>query len=76
MKNRPDLSVNIAGVKLKNPVTTASGTFGYGSEFESLTDLEQIGAKNWKTPMTYGKSVFYLDLIYSGFSVFLTDPLW
>lgn len=38
------LSVNIgAGIKLKNPVLTASGTFGYGEEFAELFDLSQIG---------------------------------
>ena len=38
-----DLSVNIGGLKLSNPVMTASGTFGYGKEFEDFVDLEQIG---------------------------------
>lgn len=41
---RPDLSVEIAGIKLRNPVMTASGTFGYGSEFADYLDLESIGA--------------------------------
>ena len=41
---RPDLSVEIAGIKLRNPVMTASGTFGYGSEFTDYLDLESIGA--------------------------------
>jgi dihydroorotate dehydrogenase (NAD+) catalytic subunit len=40
----PDLSVEIAGIRLRNPVMTASGTFGYGSEFASHLDLESIGA--------------------------------
>ncbi|HAO21853.1 MAG TPA: dihydroorotate dehydrogenase [Desulfobacteraceae bacterium] len=38
-----DSSVNI-GIRLKNPVMTASGTFGYAREFELLADLGQIGA--------------------------------
>ena len=38
-----DLSVNIGKLALKNPVMTASGTFGYGLEFEDFVDLEQIG---------------------------------
>ena len=38
-----DLSVNIGKLSLKNPVMTASGTFGYGVEFEDFVDLEQIG---------------------------------
>lgn len=40
----PDLSVNIGGIELKNPVMTASGTFGYASEFEHLVDLSRLGA--------------------------------
>ena len=38
-----DLSVNIGDLKLCNPVMTASGTFGYGKEFEDFVDLEKIG---------------------------------
>lgn len=38
-----DLSVNIKGLAMVNPVMTASGTFGYGREFEDFVDLEQIG---------------------------------
>jgi dihydroorotate dehydrogenase (NAD+) catalytic subunit len=41
---KPDLSVNIAGISLRNPVMTASGTFGYGEEFSDYVDLEKIGA--------------------------------
>ena len=37
-------SVEIAGVRLKNPVMTASGTFGSGMEYSELTDLESLGA--------------------------------
>ena len=39
-----DLSVDIAGIKLKNPVMTASGTFGYGEEFAPYLDLNRLGA--------------------------------
>ena len=38
-----DLSVNINGLEMTNPVMTASGTFGYGREFEDFVNLEQIG---------------------------------
>ena len=38
-----DLSVNIAGLHFKNPVTTASGTFGYGDEFLDFMDLGRLG---------------------------------
>jgi dihydroorotate dehydrogenase (NAD+) catalytic subunit len=43
-KIEPDLSVQIAGISLKNPVITASGTFGYGDEYASLVDLNRLGA--------------------------------
>ncbi|MDY3914718.1 MAG: dihydroorotate dehydrogenase [Phocaeicola sp.] len=38
-----DLSINIAGLKMTNPVMTASGTFGYGLEFQDFIDLSHIG---------------------------------
>ena len=38
-----DLSVNIGKLKMKNPVMTASGTFGYGEEFEDFIDIARIG---------------------------------
>ena len=38
-----DLQVSIGPLQLKNPVMTASGTFGYGKEFASLVDLENLG---------------------------------
>ncbi len=38
-----DLKVNIGKLKLKNPVLTASGTFGYGEEFADFVDLTQLG---------------------------------
>ncbi|MGH9394209.1 MAG: dihydroorotate dehydrogenase [Terriglobales bacterium] len=39
-----DLSVEIAGVRLQNPVLAASGTFGYGTEFEDIVHLPRLGA--------------------------------
>ena len=36
-------SVNFAGIKMKNPVTVASGTFGYGKEFSEYFDLNKLG---------------------------------
>jgi dihydroorotate dehydrogenase (NAD+) catalytic subunit len=39
-----DLSVNIGNLKLKNPVMTASGTFGYGDEFAEYFDIARLGA--------------------------------
>lgn len=40
----PDLRINIGPLRLRNPVMTASGTFGYGEEFASLVDLNRLGA--------------------------------
>ena len=38
------LAVDVAGLKMKTPVTTASGTFGFGLEFTDFLDLEKVGA--------------------------------
>ncbi len=40
---RPDLAVNLGGLVLKNPVAVASGTFGYGFEYEDFLDISTIG---------------------------------
>ncbi|MEI6900066.1 MAG: dihydroorotate dehydrogenase [Bacteroidota bacterium] len=39
----PDLHVNICGLEFKNPVSTASGTFGYGEEFADFFDVGRLG---------------------------------
>jgi len=41
---KPDLSVNIGKLKLKNPLITASGTYGYADEYEDYVNLQDIGA--------------------------------
>jgi len=41
---KPQMRVDIGGIEIKNPVMTASGTFGYASEFEELIDLNRLGA--------------------------------
>ena len=41
---KPDLEVNIGSMRLKNPVTVASGTFGYGPEYAEMVDLDRLGA--------------------------------
>src|SRR6202051_4801503 len=38
-----DMRVNVAGIALKNPILAASGTFGYGVEFEDIVSLENLG---------------------------------
>ena len=35
--------VNLCGIKMKNPVTVASGTFGYGREYAEYIDLNKLG---------------------------------
>lgn len=50
--------VNLAGVELKNPVMTASGTFGSGAEYSEFVDLNRLGAvvtKAW--PMYRGLAI-------------------
>jgi len=44
VKQNEGLSVDIGGLRLKNPVMVASGTFGYGEEFKDLIQLKDIGA--------------------------------
>lgn len=43
-----NLTVNLAGVELKNPIIPASGTFGYGREYAELYDLNVLGSFSWK----------------------------
>ncbi|MBQ9563201.1 MAG: dihydroorotate dehydrogenase [Lachnospiraceae bacterium] len=80
-----NLKVKIAGVELKNPVMTASGTFGSGQEYAELTDLNRIGAvvtkgvasKPWPgnpTPRiaeTYGGMLNAIGLQNPGIDVFV-----
>ena len=40
---KPNLSVNVAGMALRNPIMTASGTFGYGEEFSQYVNLNTLG---------------------------------
>ncbi len=44
MEKQINMAVNIGGITLKNPVMTASGTFGYGEEFAGVMDLSRPGA--------------------------------
>ncbi|MDR1936449.1 MAG: dihydroorotate dehydrogenase [Candidatus Accumulibacter sp.] len=43
-EKKPRMGVALAGIELRNPVMTASGTFGYGEEFSAHVDLERLGA--------------------------------
>ncbi len=43
LNQKPNLSVKVAGIKFSNPVLVASGTFGYGEEYNALIDLSKLG---------------------------------
>lgn len=84
-----NMSVNIAGVELKNPVMTASGTFGSGIEYSSLVDLNRLGAVVTKgvanvpwpgnpTPRiaeTYGGMINAIGLQNPGIDVFVNRDI-
>lgn len=83
------LEVNIAGVTLKNPITTASGTFGSGMEYSEFVDLSKLGAVTTKgvanipwpgnpTPRiaeTYGGMMNAIGLQNPGINVFVERDL-
>lgn len=87
--NNQELSVNIAGVLFKNPVTTASGTFGSGKEFSEFVDLNELGAVTvkgvanlpWKgntTPRiaeTYGGMLNSVGLQNAGADYFIENDI-
>ncbi|HCT65076.1 MAG TPA: dihydroorotate dehydrogenase [Lachnospiraceae bacterium] len=82
-------AVNIAGVEMKNPVTTASGTFGSGREFAEFVDINMLGAvtvkgvadKPWKgnnTPRiaeTYGGMLNSVGLQNPGAEYFIENDI-
>ncbi len=46
---KPDLTISLAGIEMRNPVMVASGTFGYGEEYKELVDVRNLGAIVLKT---------------------------
>lgn len=84
-----NLSVNIAGVEWKNPVTTASGTFGSGMEYAEYVDLNRLGAVTTKgvanvpwpgnpTPRiaeTYGGMINAIGLQNPGLDTFISRDI-
>ncbi len=84
-----NMSVNIAGVELKNPVTVASGTFGSGMEYGDYVDLNKLGAVTTKgvanvpwpgndTPRiaeTYGGMINAIGLQNPGLDTFLSRDI-
>ncbi len=85
MSMKPNMSVTIAGVELKNPITVASGTFGSGMEYCDFVDLNRLGAVTTKgvanipwpgnaTPRiaeTYGGMINAIGLQNPGLDTFL-----
>jgi dihydroorotate dehydrogenase (NAD+) catalytic subunit len=85
----PNTSINFAGINFKNPVITASGTFGSGIEFAEFTDLNKLGGVVTKgvaitpwpgnpTPRiaeTYGGMINAIGLQNPGIDVFLERDL-
>ncbi|MDR5659323.1 dihydroorotate dehydrogenase [Serpentinicella sp. ANB-PHB4] len=81
--------INIAGVEMKNPVMTASGTFGSGKEYSEFVDLNQLGAVvvkgvanvPWKgnasprTAETYGGMLNSVGLQNPGVDVFIKEDI-
>ena len=84
-----NMSVNIAGVELKNPITVASGTFGSGMEYSEFVDLNRLGAVTTKgvaiipwpgnpTPKiaeTYGGMMNAIGLQNPGIDVFVNRDI-
>lgn len=84
-----NLGVNIAGVELKNPVMTASGTFGSGKEFEKYIDINRLGAvvvkgvanKEWlgnpspRIAETYGGMLNAVGLQNPGVETFIKEDI-
>lgn len=87
--NKPNMQINIAGVEFKNPVMTASGTFGSGKEYSEYIDLNKLGAITvkgasgvpWKgndSPRiveTYGGMLNSVGLQNPGVEVFIKEDL-
>ena len=46
---RPHLEIDLGGLRMKNPVTVASGTFGYGQEYNQYFDIGKLGAVTTKS---------------------------
>lgn len=84
-----NMSVNFAGIEMKNPVTTASGTFGSGMEYADFVDLSKLGAVTTKgvanvawpgnpTPRiaeTYGGMINAIGLQNPGIDTFIKRDL-
>ena len=84
-----NMSVNFCGIEMKNPVTTASGTFGSGMEYADFVDLSKLGAVTTKgvanvpwpgnpTPRiaeTYGGMINAIGLQNPGIDTFISRDI-
>ena len=60
-----NLGVNIGGLELKNPVLTASGTFGYGREYSQYIDLNKFSKPGKYNPYTWEGCIVKIALFLS-----------
>ena len=60
MAKTPDMSVDLAGVKLRNPIIAAAGTCGYVSECAEVLDLSAIGAVVTKSITRKPRVLYYM----------------
>ncbi len=77
----PDLSVELSGLRLDNPVIPASGTFGFGAEFAEFYDLDILGSFSFKgttREARFGNPTPRIAECREGMinAVGLTDPRW
>jgi len=66
---KPKIAVDIGGIRMKNPVTVASGTFGYGKEYSEYVDLNELGAvtvKGIRMEPTPGNNTPRMVEVYGG----------
>ena len=70
------LAVDIAGLKMQTPVTTGSGTFGFGLEFTDFLDLEKVGAVTVKALPCCLQLVTKVNALWKLRPVCLTASAW
>ena len=58
-----DLSVNLAGMQMDNPVVPASGTFGFGKEFKDIYDINILGSRLRELLKTHASVTLHRELL-------------
>ena len=69
-----ELNVNIGNLQLKNPVMTASGTFGYGIEYSDFMDISRLGGIFGQ--YSGDRTKYFLSECKAGRYGFWSDDLW